>query len=715
MFCTKCGSEIKPGNKFCVKCGTPVYAFEQEPQASQPPVTFEKPPKSRRRVLLPVILILLILLVIGAAGVAGYAVIKTDDFDDVVAEFESMPDNYAGLGTYESEYTGLLENAQSAAAHFSFWKFEELTSEMDSLTRTVDQMNEKVAEYQEEYDSIVQEIEVDGKYIMDDYEEDYQAAKTELETALAAFDEEECKKTAEAFADVRDDIIAGNKEKAEEYVKAVNDIQSSFVGYDMHSFEEYVITELTVEIEEDKDTADYRELYSDYQMLSDWADKFKAAGASREQVERYVQADVSESDKVKLYLSAYGQDTYNFKLEDFIIYEYYNEVWTECMAEDISQIGGMLSMDIVADISTSMWDSFYDMQCAIDAFVGETYTDTALGLSIISSIYERRQTFTTDKNQITNAVWNLECEGVTSLYQSLYSSVVYTASAEGARCVVAFTDGMNVPYGVGYDYDAQDVIDVSLYYQVPVYIIGIGSSVDSGTLRNIAESTGGVYYANKSVNDLAEVYRDIYEAQGKMYQLSYSTTVPNSANRDIYVLYADETQNLGIRFEEELNAEALQIAYESAGLTADDLAGYYTDSKYLSSDDLARLGDDLEAVQTIINIYYAKNGYQFADSDNGKKQLEKMKNLGIITENGTLDGDTVTEILRSDPIIWQNFSALYNYRYELIYTVAYDIYINNPYISYEELRSLINQHYGEQNETRFDSVISAVWKNIQAG
>lgn len=30
MFCTKCGSQIKPGNKFCVKCGAPAYALQQE-------------------------------------------------------------------------------------------------------------------------------------------------------------------------------------------------------------------------------------------------------------------------------------------------------------------------------------------------------------------------------------------------------------------------------------------------------------------------------------------------------------------------------------------------------------------------------------------------------------------------------------------------------------------------------------------------------------
>lgn len=40
MFCTKCGSEIKPGNKFCVKCGAPVMlAVQKAPETPKAPVT----------------------------------------------------------------------------------------------------------------------------------------------------------------------------------------------------------------------------------------------------------------------------------------------------------------------------------------------------------------------------------------------------------------------------------------------------------------------------------------------------------------------------------------------------------------------------------------------------------------------------------------------------------------------------------------------------
>jgi hypothetical protein len=726
MYCRNCGANVQDNAKFCTKCGAALNDISNDTvntenmkaveavSVSDAGVEEEKEGTKKSPALKIITAVLAVLLFAAAFGAGTVGAVKTGNFKKSIKEFENMPESFESLGKFQSEYDELLADADNSASHFRLWEYDELVQKMSDLNSNIKELNEAVAVYREEYDAIVQEIETDGRYVMDEYDADYQSAKQELENSLEEFDEKSCKKNTETFSKVRDKIVTGNEKKAEEYIERAKDIQNIYSGYDVHPFEEYMISTLASEVESDKKDKDYIKLADTYSQLNNWAEKFSAAASSVEQISKYVQADVSSTDKVKLYINSYDYETYNFKLEDFIIYEKYNEVWEECHAVDISQIEGMLSMDIVADISGSMYDDFYDMQNAIEGFINITHSDTVLGLSTIGSIYERYQDFTTDKNEIINSVWNLECNGLTSLYQSLYSSVVYTASSEGARCVVAFTDGLNVPYGAGYDYDAQDVIDVSLYYQVPVYIVGIGSRVDSSELRNIAESTGGAYYANMSVYDLQQIYTDIYEAQGRMYQLSYDTSVPNNINRDIYVLYADDTRNLGIRFESEINAEALQTAYAAAGMNADDLTSYYTDSKYLSSDDLAKLGDNLEAVQTIINIYYAKNGYAFGDGENGQKQLSKMINLGVVTENGTLDGDTVTAILKSNPILWQNFSALYNYRYEIVYSTAYDIYQNNPGISYEDLRTMVNQHYGEENEIRFQQVISVAWKNIQA-
>ncbi len=712
MFCTKCGNQVSEGEQFCTNCGEPVGNVDSfEKNAPEPP---EKNKKSKEPLAIA-LLCVLALFIVSLLAVGGYDLVKTKEFRQTVASFEAVKTEFAGLGKYESDYDALLEDADDAASHFLFWKYEDLAERMDDLASEIRSMNAAVAEYREQYEEIVKQIETDGHYIMDDYAEEYQSVKSDLEKALSDFDEKESEKEAKDFADIRDDIVEGNEKKASACVDDAKNIQASFDGYSAHPFEIYMVGDFVSRIEADKKDQDFVKLAEDYTQLKEWSDKFYSAIQAGEQIEGFVQADVSQSDQVKLYLSSYDYNEYNFKLEDFMVYEENGGVWTECEAVGISQIKGALTMDLVVDVSSSMRYDFYTMQGAVEGFVDSTHSDTKLGLSTIGSIYERYQEFTLDKDSIIDSVWGLECYGLTSLYQSLYSSVVYTASAEGARCVVAFTDGHNEPYGSGYDYDAQDVINVSNFYQVPVYIIGIGSGVYSSELRDIAESTGGAYYDRVSIYDLQSIYTSIYEAQGRLYELSYRTAVPNNVNRDIYVLYADSTTNLSVRLESELNAEALQEAYETASFRADDLSSFYTDSKYLSSDDLAKLGDDLEAVQTIINIYYAENGFQFGDGENGQKQLQKMISLGVISENGTLGGDEVSAIIKNNPVLYQNFCALYNYRYELIYSAAYDIYWDNPSISYEDLRSQVHRHYGEENETRFDPVTKIAWNAIKAG
>lgn len=741
MFCTKCGNQISEGELFCPNCGNPVKNIEkqseqltQEQPAQEPKLQEQaaeqqgaipemiseadavgQEGRKKKGAVIIALVCAAAVLIIGFLGLAGYDMVKTKEFREQAASFEAVASEVVSLGKYESEYQDLLDSADDAASHFQFWKYEELAGRMDPLADEIRQMNEAVAEYREQYEEVVEEIETDSRYAMEDYEEEYLKRKADLENALSEFDEKKSKSMAKDFSDIRDEIIEGNERKAAACLEESRNIESSFNGYDAHPFELYMIGDFVNKIETDNESQDYVQLNEDYAQLKDWSDRFYTAVQAGEQIGSFVQADVSESDQVKLYLNSYDYDTYDFMLENFIIYEKNGGVWTKCEAVDISQIKGALTMDLVADVSSSMSSNFVTMQSAVEGFVNSTHADTRLGLSTIGNIYERYQDFTLDKSSIINSAWGLECYGLTSLYQSLYSSVVYTASAEGARCVVAFTDGNNVPYGSGYDYNAQDVIDVSNYYQVPVYIIGIGSDVNSADLRNIAESTGGAYYDRVSIYDLQSIYMSIYEAQGRLYELSYKTAVSNTVNRDVYVLYADNTANLSVRFESEVNAEALQQAYETSAFSANDLSSFYTDGKYLSSDDLSKLGDDLEAVQTVINIYFAMNGYQFGDTDNGKIQLEKMISLGVISENGTLDGDKVMEIIKANPVLYQNFSALYNYRYELIYGAAYDIYWNDPSISYEDLRSQVHRYFGQDMENRFDLVTRAAWNALLAG
>ena len=64
----------------------------------------------------------------------------------------------------------------------------------------------------------------------------------------------------------------------------------------------------------------------------------------------------------------------------------------------------------------------------------------------------------------------------------------------------------------GYDFSEYDVIEVAERYKIPVYIIALGSDVDSSVLSNIAYSTGGKYFENIDISELYSVYEEIYNS-----------------------------------------------------------------------------------------------------------------------------------------------------------------------------------------------------------
>ena len=127
MYCTKCGSEIKPGNKFCVKCGAPVVipAQPQKPaQAEEPiqaapqnPAQAEKPaqqaasqqaPEKQKsgKGLIVALVIILVLVVIGGACVIGYLLHENNKESAWEEDDYEEQDDAAILQTEETESEG---------------------------------------------------------------------------------------------------------------------------------------------------------------------------------------------------------------------------------------------------------------------------------------------------------------------------------------------------------------------------------------------------------------------------------------------------------------------------------------------------------------------------------------------------------------------------------------------------------------------------------
>lgn len=728
MYCNNCGNELIAGAKFCSKCGAPVNQ-EADDGISQVPKqevteteitsneetkevpektenTGQNPVKEKRpfNKKLAVILSLVLVLLIAGLGTGFYIVkAKTDDFRNYIVETEKKAKSYSSLGKYEGEYTSLIKEAGKTADGYNIFEYEEEQEKISALFKNVDELKGRIADYEKKYKDIINETEVESKFLFGDYTEKYEEAKAKTEKAFLTLDEEESKAGVDELEGMLADIRTYNEQKAEEYN---NKIREMSISGDYFDAEKGFVDNAKKELEEALKDADYvkaEQVFNDFDEQKKRYDRIDKS----DYFDNFIQMDVSEDKTVKLYYEDNGN---NWNADKFTLLERAkgDKEWSQAEIVGMNQVNGSLSIDLVVDVSGSMQDIFYDMKESVKNFVYNTDNDTELGLSIISDIYRRESEFTDDKNNIVNLVDGLNCYGLTSLYQSLYSSVIYTASQPGSKCVVAFTDGLNEPYGTGYDFTENDVIEAAKRYKIPVYIIALGSQVDSYVLNNIAYSTGGKYFENTSISDLYSIYEEIYDSQKTIYELTYKSKLSNKKEREVYVNYYDDSNGWGVRSEFAMKPGIILNGYsENSIVDSSDLKSYYTNKKYLAVEEVARLST-IGELQTVINIYCAKAGFKFKPDGDA---LVLMKQLGIIKKNGKKTMAQVTAKLKKDEVIWTNFSTLFNYRYEWLYGVASRLYYNG-YTDFDELNEEVHSELGERTG-RFVDVLKKIYKKLE--
>jgi len=189
---------------------------------------------------------------------------------------------------------------------------------------------------------------------------------------------------------------------------------------------------------------------------------------------------------------------------------------------------------MAVDVSLSMQatdvepDRFTAMQTAAKQFVGVLPARINLGLVSFAGTATTLVTPTTDRDQVTTAIDNLELAEATAIGDAVFTSLTAIANfqssleSEGQAApparIVLLSDGYST---VGRD--ATQAVDAANGAEVPVSTIAFGTDygtldlngetvpvpVDRATLEQIAEDTGGSYSEAASAKELEEVYEDL--------------------------------------------------------------------------------------------------------------------------------------------------------------------------------------------------------------
>ncbi len=331
------------------------------------------------------------------------------------------------------------------------------------------------------------------------------------------------------------------------------------------------------------------------------------------------QVDVSDYPVIRLYTTL--QDVRdkiakdNLKVENFYIAERLKgqQDYITIPIKQVSMLNEKekINISLVVDVSGSMIGApMMHAQAVMSHFINQVQFQAGDEVALISfadDVYSEVP-FTNDKQILLDNLNTMGGGDLTSLYDALYVAIHQVAMQSGAKCIIAFTDGI--------DNDSvctpQIIAELAMRYHIPIFIIGVGESIDSFSMQYITSSTGGGYRSIDTIPSMQEVYEVIYREQKAMYLIEYQVQQGSEVDeREVYINYMDK--EITTRTQGQYSPAILMEASKpTAQLFIKDFIIYDSDSRYITVADLEQLSP--EQLRLARNEIYARRGRKFIDS-----------------------------------------------------------------------------------------------------
>lgn len=516
--------------------------------------------------------------------------------EDTINRYNSIigTEGYEIAGPYAEEYEAYLDGLYMFADNDDYADFPANMNTLDDLLEKIRELNEKLSTYIEMKKGIDDTLST--LYISEENAALREQINQRLDAAFTANDVNAIGEETMNLNNLMNDV-------SDETFEILDDLREKVYGYGDTA---------TIENED----------YYDYLMSGD--DSY-SEGNYGKAIEAYMAADVVAIKELSSYL--YELNIAQFDMTDFPmvnVYAYIKDFTTGEVLDELDPMGFTLkeaisgkggykdvdilkaarldgvsniNMGIVADCSASMGGDFVYAKEAMKNLVGSLQTGVGDEAAVyaFSDTVERAYHYSSDKSALKNAISNMQMGNMTALYDALAFSLSEITVQSGAKCVVAFTDGQE-----NYSYSSKDyVITKAQEFNVPIYIIGIGSGVNGWDLEDIATRTGGFYTNIYSINDMSDIYDRIYREQKAMYLLQYESEADtDNLEHDVIVSYEDESISL------ENTREYTPSQFKISGFVF-----YDSDRRYLTEEELDRLTE--AEIRIAINEIYARCGYKF--------------------------------------------------------------------------------------------------------
>ena len=529
MYCGVCGAVVEDNAKFCGNCGAPVIPLESENPTNtvessipicedpliQEPAVPARPHLSKKA---PGVRMAICTALVALVAFGGWFYLRMQN-NQLNQEWnmrtESIAQSDIAICNAQADQ---LEEAWQALSFFDLEKKRTLLAQMTETDTDAQSCRTQLDQLDSQYKTLAAEL--DQCY----QTSSYGTLEQQLETLANAIEVHQDPDEAQT-------ILA----QAKAGLTALQNENQDYIGSRLQQYQAINMAQADVQDKAKYDTwmATLQKIAADksYSQLEDalsMLDSITAPYVEPAQILQLLvqQVDATDYPNVKLYLQIEDPLTGQVpdSLEDSFFYirkQDANRNYVSQQILNVSQLNELeaLNIDMVADVSGSMNGApLQEAKGIMTSFIQSVQFSAGdlVELTTFSDGVYLEQEFTDDAQLLSSQVHSLTTGDMTSLYDALYTAVTRVAARPGAKCVIAFTDGLD-------NYSsctADDVVAIAQRYQVPIFIIGIGGN-DYSSVQYIANQTGGSYYQVDHVDSMEAIYEDVYRQQKELYMLEF--------------------------------------------------------------------------------------------------------------------------------------------------------------------------------------------------
>jgi Ca-activated chloride channel family protein len=189
-----------------------------------------------------------------------------------------------------------------------------------------------------------------------------------------------------------------------------------------------------------------------------------------------------------------------------------------------------ITVVVMLDTSGSMTGSIALLRQAAEQFILRLFPGDKAKVGAFNDKIEVSGSFTSNRDDLIGDVKNLDYGNETRLYDAIALSLDELKGIEGRRVVLVFTDGEDTSSRIRMG----PVIERARVEEVMVYAIGLEAeyfngqrlvrSRPDGSLRRIADETGGGYFELQKTADLAPTFTRVAQELHSQYVIGFTPT-----------------------------------------------------------------------------------------------------------------------------------------------------------------------------------------------